>query len=408
MLDLLNEPEDPTSTQPAEDETWLSLKDALAPASLNAAEIVKEEYHEDEIEVGVDTCYTETSEGTHDLYAVTTLQDSNETQMLQMHDLCSTTLKGMFLFDKVSGSINAGTCTLLLGPRGCGKSSLMRALNGTLKTAICGKIARDGLKLSKNQLQKMSILVENDSEVTFMESLTVREALETVRSLNACDSHEENAMRIQKLIDSFQILRFSDTKLPDLSKSQRTVFQIASATLQHADLLLLDEIFSDLTPSNAMHLKQDLQNRASTGTAVLCSASYVPTSLFNSFSHVILMDSYGNMIYNGESGRRVVEHFTHMGYSYDGYLNIVDYLTDICNTNEWPVRGYVLDTRKDSQRNDEVRPTSTPDSGFTMDLSAARSESKLLPLKSTHIIPPLWKRTQLICKMIAVSLLVFH
>ncbi|KAI8531791.1 hypothetical protein RHMOL_Rhmol11G0163000 [Rhododendron molle] len=82
------------------------------------------------------------------------------------------------IIDDLNGIIKPGRMTLLLGPPGCGKTTLLKALSGNLDKAlkVAGEIFYNGHKLEEFIPQKTSAYVsQNDLHIP---ELTVREALD--------------------------------------------------------------------------------------------------------------------------------------------------------------------------------------------------------------------------------------
>ncbi|KAE8678658.1 Pleiotropic drug resistance protein 3 [Hibiscus syriacus] len=82
------------------------------------------------------------------------------------------------LISDVSGIIKPGRMTLLLGPPGCGKTTLLKALSGSLDRSlqVTGKVSYNGFKLEEFVPQKTCAYIsQNDFHISEM---TVRETLD--------------------------------------------------------------------------------------------------------------------------------------------------------------------------------------------------------------------------------------
>ncbi|KAH7834833.1 hypothetical protein Vadar_020121 [Vaccinium darrowii] len=92
--------------------------------------------------------------------------------------ICLKTQAAVNIIDDVSGIIKPGRMTLLLGPPGCGKTTLLKLLSGNLDKSLkaTGEVYYNGYKLEDCVPQKTSAYIsQNDLHIPEM---TVREALD--------------------------------------------------------------------------------------------------------------------------------------------------------------------------------------------------------------------------------------
>ncbi|KAH7833546.1 hypothetical protein Vadar_007445 [Vaccinium darrowii] len=82
------------------------------------------------------------------------------------------------IIDGFSGIIKPGRMTLLLGPPGCGKTTLLKALSGNLDNSlkVTGEVFYNGFKLEDCTPQKTSAYISQDD--LHIPEMTVREALD--------------------------------------------------------------------------------------------------------------------------------------------------------------------------------------------------------------------------------------
>jgi iron complex transport system ATP-binding protein len=170
--------------------------------------------------------------------------------------------------DGLDVDVHDGTVTAVIGPNGCGKSTMLRAL-GRLLSVRRGHVLLDGERIdrlpTKEVAKKLAVLPQ---------SPIAPEGL-TVTDLVARGRHPHQAWYRQWSADDEQVVaealawtgmtEFGERTLDQLSGGQRQRAWIAMALAQGTDLLLLDEptTFLDLaTQVDVLDLVERLNREA--------------------------------------------------------------------------------------------------------------------------------------------------
>ncbi|KAK8597980.1 hypothetical protein V6N13_095372 [Hibiscus sabdariffa] len=97
----------------------------------------------------------------------------------------------MSIIKDISGIIKPGRMSLLLGPPGCGKTSLLKALSGNLNGAlkVSGEVFYNGYKLEEFVPQKTSAYISQDD--LHIPEMTVRETLDFSSRCQGLGNREE-------------------------------------------------------------------------------------------------------------------------------------------------------------------------------------------------------------------------
>ncbi|KAG6580843.1 Pleiotropic drug resistance protein 3, partial [Cucurbita argyrosperma subsp. sororia] len=112
--------------------------------------------------------------------ALPTLWNSLQTNIFGIINFCGGKSRGakINIIEDVSGVIKPGRLTLLLGPPGCGKTTLLKALSGNLHKSLkmTGEICYNGQKLEEFVTQKISAYISQYD--LHIPEMTVRETLD--------------------------------------------------------------------------------------------------------------------------------------------------------------------------------------------------------------------------------------
>ena len=170
-----------------------------------------------------------------------------------------------------SAEFKAGTITAIIGPNGCGKSTLIAAIAGDLP------LARGAISLSKKDLASYQIaeLAKLRSVVlqqpAFNLAFTVQEVLAMARTAGSTPSSESAA------ITKLAIGDLADRKVTQLSGGERQRVAIALAIAVDASVLLLDEPLAAQDVESTNRIIDLLKAEAKAGKTIILVA-HVPES----------------------------------------------------------------------------------------------------------------------------------
>jgi ABC-2 type transport system ATP-binding protein len=188
--------------------------------------------------------------------------------------------------DHISLSIDAGTCLGLLGKNGAGKTTLLRLLN-LIHEPDSGSIFWNGETINRGHLQQVGYVPEERGLYPQMKVLDQLLFLGQLRGMTKAEA--KNAA--MELLQRYNLDQHLTTPLRKLSKGNQQWIQYISSLLHAPALLILDEPFSGLDPSNAAKLITDLQQKTKEGTTILFSS--------HRLDHVRLLSSHIAFIQQG-------------------------------------------------------------------------------------------------------------
>lgn len=170
-----------------------------------------------------------------------------------------------------SAEFKAGTITAIIGPNGCGKSTLIAAIAGDLP------LARGAISLGKKDLASYQIaeLAKLRSVVlqqpSFNLAFTVKEVLAMARTAGSTLTSESAA------IAKLAISDLADRKVTELSGGERQRVAIALAIAVDAPVLLLDEPLAAQDVESTERIIKLLKAEAKAGKTIILVA-HVPES----------------------------------------------------------------------------------------------------------------------------------
>jgi ABC-2 type transport system ATP-binding protein len=176
-------------------------------------------------------------------------------------------------------SVKSGQVFGFLGPNGAGKSTTIKLLT-TLIRPSSGSLTILGVDAIKNPLKvrhKIGVVLQQPS---YEPTLTVEKSLEKYGMMWNVPKIERK-IRMEKLLEDFDLTEIRKKRNEDLSIGQRRRVQVAREFMHDMDLLFLDEPTVGLDPSARRKLLDYLKNKVKTGltifftTHILTEAEYL-------------------------------------------------------------------------------------------------------------------------------------
>ncbi|MDR1409890.1 MAG: ABC transporter ATP-binding protein [Oscillospiraceae bacterium] len=173
-------------------------------------------------------------------------------------------VKECSVINNISFSISAGKITALIGPNGCGKSTLFSLLTGKLKPDA-GNIILDGQNISdikrRDIARRVSVVHQQN---TAPNDITVRRLVAMGRTpyqtLFSSAQNKNDSDAVERALQITNTEKHADRMISTLSGGQRQRVWLAMALAQATDILLLDEVTAYLDIYYQLSILKLVQN----------------------------------------------------------------------------------------------------------------------------------------------------
>jgi ABC-2 type transport system ATP-binding protein len=186
-----------------------------------------------------------------------TLRAMPDRVALRATRLCKT-YGSVTALDDVSFTVNRGEIVGLLGPNGAGKTTTINMVLGVLATTT-GSIEIDGIDISRQRAKALARTNFAAVYATLPGNLTV---IENLRFFGLLYSIYSLRIRVEELLQEFDLSHLRHTKCGLLSSGEQTRAALAKALLNKPQLLLLDEPTASLDPSAAQLIRAKIRSLA--------------------------------------------------------------------------------------------------------------------------------------------------
>lgn len=212
----------------------------------------------------------------------------------------SLTLGKKVLLDNFSTQFNLGEMTIILGPNGTGKSSLLKVISREWQSGGQLKFyGHDAKKWPADKLAASMGILPQASSLTF--AFTVREVVE-LGGLTLAVSQQDLANIATEKMQQTDVLHLADRLYPSLSGGEKQRVHFARVLTQlakspRAPILMLDEPTSALDINHQHRTLKLAKNLAKQGAAVI--AVIHDLNLAAQYADRILLLNHGNIVAEG-------------------------------------------------------------------------------------------------------------
>ncbi|MDC7244621.1 MAG: ATP-binding cassette domain-containing protein [Sphaerochaetaceae bacterium] len=180
----------------------------------------------------------------------------------------------------------------LIGPNGAGKTTTIRMIMNIIEPDQ-GSILFDGEPLVEKDKDRIGYLPE---ERGIYKKSKVNDLLIYLGRLKGrSDDFLQN--NIDLWLDRFQLSRWKDSKIEELSKGMTQKIQFIASVVHDPDILILDEPFSGLDPVSTDLLRESIARIAKSGKTILFS-THIMEQAERICNQIVLLNK-GKAVVNG-------------------------------------------------------------------------------------------------------------
>ncbi|KAL0662220.1 hypothetical protein Bca4012_099057 [Brassica carinata] len=285
--------------------------------------------------------------------------------------ICSKKETKISILKGLSGIVRPGRMTLLLGPPGCGKTTLLQALSGRLSPSVKvgGEVSYNGCLLSEFIPEKTSSYIsQNDlhipemsvretldfsacclgigSRMEIMKEISRREKVREIVPDPDIDAYMKaisviglkNNMQTDYILkilglDICADTRVGDASRPGISGGQKRRLTTGELVVGPATTLFMDEISNGLDSSTTFQIVSCLQQLAHiAGATILVSLLQPAPETFELFDDVILMGE-GKIIYHAPRAD-ICRFFEDFGFKCPERKGVADFLQEVMSKKD--------------------------------------------------------------------------
>ena len=254
------------------------------------------------------------------------------------------------ILQSVTGAGKSGELIAIMGPTGCGKTSLMNILAARVPSGgaelqhLSGIVNVNGRLRNESLFRSWSAYVLQDDFLYC--HLTVHETL-LLAAHFFLPTHMpllEKLNLIDLVIAELGLKKARDTIIGDdkqrgVSGGERKRTAIASQIITDPAVLFLDEPTSGLDSFQALSVMECMRDLSQNGRLVISVIHQPRSSIYNMFDKLLLLSEGRTMFYGKAS--EAIDHFAFLGFNCPKSFNPADFFLDVlspdCRTEELEV-----------------------------------------------------------------------
>lgn len=212
------------------------------------------------------------------------------------------------VWEDISLHVKRGECLCLLGPNGCGKTTLFHCINGSFALNR-GKVLIKGKDVKEYAIGDLAchlgvVYQEHSAPFPYTALEVVRMGRAPYLGVMGTPSRKDTELAYDMMCQ-LNIQHLASKSYTHISGGERQLVLIARTMCQQPEIILFDEPTSHLDFKNQAMVLQTVKKLSKQGITIVMT-SHFPNHVWNVGTHVAMMN-YEGMVAQGEAGRVMTE-----------------------------------------------------------------------------------------------------
>lgn len=174
--------------------------------------------------------------------------------------------------DKVSLNVEKGKITTLIGPNGCGKTTLLKCISG-IERNFDGTVNLDGKNVLSYSLKELALKMSVLAQYRGISSISVKTFVSHGRFPHLDISRkmtQEDKQKVSEALETAGVTHLADRMIDELSGGERQRVYIAMTLAQDTPYVLMDEPTTYLDISHKIDIMKLMESMKKSGKTMLC------------------------------------------------------------------------------------------------------------------------------------------